>query len=147
LKQIKLTGNRHPTVRHSGGGGHSLEILPRAPEIIDPPLVVVLVVVVVVVMCCCRCRLSGLSPFAGESDAETLANVTAAEFDFDDEEFNDITPAAKHFIEKLLVKQPRYVQYSTCVTVGLHLVAGCSLYLRCTRDDFIRSSKANYSIS
>jgi len=36
LKQIKLTGNRRPTVRHSGG--HSLEILPRAPEIIDPPL-------------------------------------------------------------------------------------------------------------
>jgi len=40
LKQIKLTGNRRPTVRHSGGGGHSLEILPRAPEIIDPPLYV-----------------------------------------------------------------------------------------------------------
>jgi len=37
LKQIKLTGNRRSTVRHSGGG-RSLEILPRAPEIIDPPL-------------------------------------------------------------------------------------------------------------
>jgi len=37
LKQIKLTGNRRPTVRRSGGG-HSLEILSRAPEIIDPPL-------------------------------------------------------------------------------------------------------------
>jgi len=41
LKQIKLTENRRPTVRHSGGGGHSLEILPRAPEIIDPPLLIV----------------------------------------------------------------------------------------------------------
>jgi len=38
LNQIKLTGNRRPTFRHSGGGGHSLEILPRAREIIDPPL-------------------------------------------------------------------------------------------------------------
>jgi len=36
---MKLTGNRRPTVRHSGGG-HSLEILPRAPETIDPPLAV-----------------------------------------------------------------------------------------------------------
>jgi len=41
LKQIKLTGNRRPTVSHSGGG-HSLEILPRAPEIIDPPLLLTL---------------------------------------------------------------------------------------------------------
>jgi len=57
--------------------------------------------------CCCRCRLSGLSPFAGDSDSETLANVTSAEFDFDAEEFNDISTTAKDFIEQLLVKLPK----------------------------------------
>jgi len=34
--RAKLTGNCHLTVRHSGGG--SLEILPKAPETIDPLL-------------------------------------------------------------------------------------------------------------
>jgi len=33
-RQTKLTGNCRPTDRHSGG--HSLEILPRTPETIDP---------------------------------------------------------------------------------------------------------------
>jgi len=61
---------------------------------------------VVVVTCC---SLSGLSPFAGDTDAETLANVTTAEFDFDAEEFSDVTRAAKDFIEKLLIQQPKYV--------------------------------------
>jgi myosin-light-chain kinase len=40
----------------------------------------------------------------GESDLETLANVTRAEFDFDDESFDIISEEAKDFISKLLVK-------------------------------------------
>jgi myosin-light-chain kinase len=52
----------------------------------------------------CYVLLSGLSPFMGESDLETLANVTRAEFDFDDESFDIISEEAKDFISKLLVK-------------------------------------------
>lgn len=57
----------------------------------------------------CYVLLSGLSPFLGENDKETFVNVTKAQFDFDDESFDDITPDAKDFIEKLLVKDPKYV--------------------------------------
>jgi len=55
-------------------------------------------------------RLSGLSPLLGEDDNETLANVTAAEWDFDDESFDVISDEAKDFIGQLLVKNGRYVQ-------------------------------------
>lgn len=48
--------------------------------------------------------LSGLSPFMGETDIETMANVTVAKYDFDDEAFNEISEDAKDFISKLLVK-------------------------------------------
>ena len=41
----------------------------------------------------------------GDTDAETLNNVTAAEWDFDDEAFDDISDEAKEFIEKLLIKK------------------------------------------
>merc|ERR1712048_1216822 len=46
--------------------------------------------------------LSGLSPFAGEDDGETLSNVTSGEWDFDDPVFEDISDEAKDFIEELL---------------------------------------------
>lgn len=48
--------------------------------------------------------LSGLSPFMGETDMQTMANVTVAQYDFDDEAFNDISDDAKDFIAKLLLK-------------------------------------------
>lgn len=47
--------------------------------------------------------LSGLSPFMGDSDAETLTNVQLAEWDFDDPVFDDISDEAKDFISSLLV--------------------------------------------
>lgn len=40
----------------------------------------------------------------GETDVETMANVTIAQYDFDDEAFDDISEEAKDFIQKLLVK-------------------------------------------
>ncbi|XP_077299039.1 spaghetti-squash activator isoform X2 [Arctopsyche grandis] len=52
----------------------------------------------------CYVLLSGLSPFMGETDVETMANVTVAKYDFDDEAFNEISEDAKDFIKKLLVK-------------------------------------------
>lgn len=40
----------------------------------------------------------------GETDVETMANVTIAQYDFDDEAFDDISDDAKDFISKLLMK-------------------------------------------
>lgn len=42
----------------------------------------------------------------GDSDLETMANVTRANYDFDDESFDVISDEAKDLIEKLLVKDP-----------------------------------------
>ena len=53
---------------------------------------------------CSSSRLSGLSPFMGETDIETMANVTVAKYDFDDEVFNDVSEDAKEFIQQLLLK-------------------------------------------
>ncbi|XP_060871761.1 death-associated protein kinase related-like isoform X2 [Metopolophium dirhodum] len=52
----------------------------------------------------CYVLLSGLSPFMGETDVETMSNVTIAQYDFDDEAFDSISNDAKDFIKKLLVK-------------------------------------------
>ncbi|CAL1587784.1 unnamed protein product [Knipowitschia caucasica] len=55
----------------------------------------------------CYILLSGESPFQGSSDAETLALVTAAQYEFDEESFEEITEEAKNFISSLLNKAPR----------------------------------------
>lgn len=55
----------------------------------------------------CYVLLSGLSPFMGNSDLETMTNVTRAIYDFDDESFEPISSEAKEFISKLLLKDPR----------------------------------------
>lgn len=52
----------------------------------------------------CYVLLSGLSPFMGDSDTETLSNVTQGEFDFDDEAFEAVSDDGKNFVEQLLVK-------------------------------------------
>lgn len=52
-------------------------------------------------------RLSGESPFQGSTDAQTLALVTAAQWEFDPESFEDITDEAKDFISGLLTKDMR----------------------------------------
>ncbi|CAH1969101.1 unnamed protein product [Acanthoscelides obtectus] len=48
--------------------------------------------------------LSGLSPFAGENDIETLKNVKACDWDFDEEAFAHISEEGKDFIRRLLIK-------------------------------------------
>ncbi|XP_041366191.1 myosin light chain kinase, smooth muscle-like isoform X2 [Gigantopelta aegis] len=55
----------------------------------------------------CYVLLSGLSPFMADTEAETLANVTTATWDFNAEEFDSISKEAKDFISKLLIKDPR----------------------------------------
>ncbi|CAM1295998.1 Uncharacterised protein g1436 [Pycnogonum litorale] len=49
--------------------------------------------------------LSGLSPFMGDTDCETMANVTKGNYDYEDESFDEISEEAKDFINKLLVKK------------------------------------------
>ncbi|XP_029383776.1 myosin light chain kinase, smooth muscle-like [Echeneis naucrates] len=55
----------------------------------------------------CFILLSGESPFQGNSDPETLALVTAARYEFDEESFEDISFQAKDFITSLLKKDRR----------------------------------------
>ncbi|KAF3853674.1 hypothetical protein F7725_014362 [Dissostichus mawsoni] len=55
----------------------------------------------------CYILLSGESPFQGNNDAETLALVTAANFEFDQESFEDISDQAKDFISSLLKRDRR----------------------------------------
>ncbi|NXK93974.1 MYLK protein, partial [Formicarius rufipectus] len=55
----------------------------------------------------CYILLSGESPFQGDTDMETLSNVTAARWDFEEETFSDISHQAKDFISQLLQKDPR----------------------------------------
>jgi len=47
---------------------------------------------------------SGLSPFMGDNDIETLSNVTSATWDFEDDAFDEISDEAKDFISNLLKK-------------------------------------------
>ncbi|XP_009462692.1 PREDICTED: death-associated protein kinase 2-like [Nipponia nippon] len=50
--------------------------------------------------------LSGLSPFQGETDAETLSNVVAGAYEFEEHCFSQTSEMAKDFIQQLLVKEP-----------------------------------------
>uniref|UniRef100_A0A8C2YZU1 non-specific serine/threonine protein kinase n=1 Tax=Cyclopterus lumpus TaxID=8103 RepID=A0A8C2YZU1_CYCLU len=51
--------------------------------------------------------LSGASPFLGDNKQETLANVSAVDYAFDEEFFSSTSALAKDFITRLLVKDPK----------------------------------------
>lgn len=70
-------------------------MLPRTSQFNSPIILVLLLF---------SPRVSGLSPFMGDNDNETLANVTSATWDFDDEAFDEISDDAKDFISNLLKK-------------------------------------------
>ena len=61
------------------------------------------------------CRLSGLSPFAGEDDLDTLQNVKQCDWEFDEDAFAHVSQEARDFIRALLVKHPQYVD---CAFLG-----------------------------
>ncbi|KAB5539895.1 hypothetical protein PHYPO_G00094430 [Pangasianodon hypophthalmus] len=48
--------------------------------------------------------LSGLSPFLGDDDNETLNNILECKWNFEEAEFADISDEAKDFITRLLIK-------------------------------------------
>ncbi|TKS74954.1 Myosin light chain kinase family member 4 [Collichthys lucidus] len=57
--------------------------------------------------------LSGLSPFLGDDDNETLNNILACQWNFEEEEFTDISDEAKDFITRLLVKSKSWRMSAT----------------------------------
>ena len=59
-------------------------------------------------------------PFSGDDDHKTLVKVAKADWDFDDECFDDLSHDAMEFIEGLLVKDPRYVSIKmSCPNSGI----------------------------
>ncbi|KAK3567176.1 hypothetical protein QTP86_011776 [Hemibagrus guttatus] len=54
--------------------------------------------------------LSGASPFLGETKQETLTNISAVNYDFDEEYFSNTSELAKDFIRRLLVKDPKVIK-------------------------------------
>lgn len=52
-------------------------------------------------------RLSGLSPFLGDNDTETLNNVLSANWYFDEETFEAVSEEAKDFVSNLIMKDQR----------------------------------------
>lgn len=53
-------------------------------------------------------RLSGYSPFAGETDHETFVNINRCDYDFDDEIWQNISSEARDFIKNLLIPNKRW---------------------------------------
>lgn len=51
--------------------------------------------------------LSGLSPFGGQDDSETMNNIRKGEVRFPHEVFNGISDDGKDFIQKLLLKNKK----------------------------------------
>ncbi|XP_059488226.1 NUAK family SNF1-like kinase 1 [Neocloeon triangulifer] len=50
--------------------------------------------------------LTGFSPFGGETDQETFANISRCNLDFPAELFEDVSAEAQDFVARLLVRQP-----------------------------------------
>uniref|UniRef100_A0A673FLC2 Protein kinase domain-containing protein n=1 Tax=Sinocyclocheilus rhinocerous TaxID=307959 RepID=A0A673FLC2_9TELE len=91
--------------------GKHLMVLHGTPEFVAPEVVnyepVDLATDMWSIGVICYILLSGESPFQGNSDAETLALVTAAQWEFNPESFDGITNEAKDFISGLLREDKR----------------------------------------
>ncbi|KAM4717283.1 myosin light chain kinase, smooth muscle isoform 1-T3 [Anableps anableps] len=92
-------------------GNTALKVMHGTPEFVAPEVInyepVCLATDMWSIGVICYILLSGESPFQGNSDAETLALVTAAQWEFDEESFKYITEEAQNFISSLLNKDPR----------------------------------------
>ncbi|XP_059204800.1 myosin light chain kinase, smooth muscle isoform X2 [Centropristis striata] len=92
-------------------GDTPLKVMHGTPEFVAPEVInyepVCLTTDMWSVGVICYILLSGESPFQGNNDVETLALVTAAQWEFDEESFDEITDEAKNFISSLLNKDTR----------------------------------------
>ncbi|XP_016146905.1 myosin light chain kinase, smooth muscle-like [Sinocyclocheilus grahami] len=97
-------------LEYSEAGKH-LMVLHGTPEFVAPEVVnyepVDLATDMWSIGVICYILLSGESPFQGNCDAETLALVTAAQWEFNPESFDGITDEAKDFISGLLREDKR----------------------------------------
>uniref|UniRef100_A0A8C3NBA4 Uncharacterized protein n=1 Tax=Geospiza parvula TaxID=87175 RepID=A0A8C3NBA4_GEOPR len=75
----------------------------------------------------CYILLSGESPFQGDTDMETLSNVTAAQWDFEEETFSEISQQAKDFIRKVLPVWWRSPHDPPCVCCSRRLPSAGAL--------------------
>ncbi|XP_009858067.3 uncharacterized protein LOC100177233 [Ciona intestinalis] len=53
----------------------------------------------------CYILLSGISPFLGDTDGETMENIMDIAWEFEEEHFDDVSADAKDFISRLLVEE------------------------------------------
>lgn len=53
--------------------------------------------------------LTGMSPFLGDDDMETIQNISSGEYEYPEpeEDYEDISALAKEFIDSLLVPKPK----------------------------------------
>ncbi|XP_029292579.1 myosin light chain kinase, smooth muscle isoform X1 [Cottoperca gobio] len=92
-------------------GNTPLKVMHGTPEFVAPEVInyepVCLTTDMWSIGVICYILLSGESPFQGNNDVETLSLVTAAQWEFDEESFDEITDEAKDFISSLLNKDTR----------------------------------------
>ncbi|XP_063760591.1 myosin light chain kinase, smooth muscle isoform X2 [Eleginops maclovinus] len=92
-------------------GDTPLKVMHGTPEFVAPEVInyepVCLTTDMWSIGVICYILLSGESPFQGNNDVETLSLVTAAQWEFDEESFDEITEEAKNFISSLLSKDTR----------------------------------------
>ncbi|XP_069469628.1 myosin light chain kinase family member 4 isoform X2 [Ambystoma mexicanum] len=85
--------------------------------------------------------LSGLSPFMGEDDNETLNNIICCRWGFENEEFQDVSEEAKDFITKLLIKDKSWrisakesLKHSWLTDPELHCGLNLKRKMKCVTD-------------
>ncbi|KAL4604849.1 myosin light chain kinase family member 4, partial [Arapaima gigas] len=89
--------------------------------------------------------LSGLSPFLGEDDNETLNNILACQWSFEEEEFADISEEAKDFISRLLVKSKSW-RMSAAEALKHPWLSDCRLHYRLReKNKKCHSPNSNYA--
>ncbi|XP_041087581.1 LOW QUALITY PROTEIN: myosin light chain kinase, smooth muscle [Polyodon spathula] len=89
-----------------------LKVMHGTPEFVAPEVIAFEPVGLVTDMwsigVICYILLSGESPFQGSTDSETLALVTEAQWEFEEESFEAITDQAKDFISHMLKKNMKH---------------------------------------
>ncbi|KAJ1136548.1 hypothetical protein NDU88_002963 [Pleurodeles waltl] len=93
------------------GHGTQVKVMQGTPEFIAPEVIAFEPIGFTTDMwsigVICFILLSGDSPFQGNNDMETLRNITAAQWEFDEETFEEISDRSKDFISNLLKKSMR----------------------------------------
>uniref|UniRef100_A0A8C7MT19 non-specific serine/threonine protein kinase n=1 Tax=Oncorhynchus kisutch TaxID=8019 RepID=A0A8C7MT19_ONCKI len=89
-------------IAHQIKAGNEFKNIFGTPEFVAPEIVNYEPLGLEADMC-----LSGASPFLGETKQETLTNISAVNYDFDEEYFSNTSELAKDFIRRLLVKDPK----------------------------------------